>query len=66
MAHKSGAATHGECSPFQRTVQNKANVPARNLWGYVSTNEEEVVEYVTRLMLVAFVLDDPQCVLSGK
>lgn len=41
----------------------------RNLWGYAYSNEEEVVEYIARMMpilAVAFLVDDLQCVLSGK
>ncbi|XP_062225412.1 protein DETOXIFICATION 16-like [Phragmites australis] len=40
----------------------------RNLWGYAYSNEEEVVEYIARMMpilAVSFVFDDLQCVLSG-
>ncbi|PNT60859.1 hypothetical protein BRADI_5g07146v3 [Brachypodium distachyon] len=40
----------------------------RNLWGYAYSNEEEVVEYVARIMpilAVTFLFDDLQCVLSG-
>jgi MATE family multidrug resistance protein len=44
-------------------------VLARNLWGYAYSSEEEVVEYIARMMpilAVAFVFDDLQGVLSGK
>ncbi|PAN37383.1 hypothetical protein GQ55_7G081500 [Panicum hallii var. hallii] len=43
-------------------------VLARNLWGYAYSSEEEVVEYIARMMpilAVAFVFDDLQGVLSG-
>lgn len=41
----------------------------RKLWGYAYSNEEEVVEYIARMMpvlAVSIVFDDLQCVLSGK
>ncbi|KQJ82175.1 protein DETOXIFICATION 16 [Brachypodium distachyon] len=40
----------------------------RKLWGYAYSNEEEVVEYIARMMpvlAVSIVFDDLQCVLSG-
>ena len=40
-----------------------------NLWGYAYSNENEVVEYIARMMpllSVTIIFDDLQCVLSGK
>ncbi|KAF0892671.1 hypothetical protein E2562_017649 [Oryza meyeriana var. granulata] len=40
----------------------------RHLWGYAFSDEEEVVQYVAKMMpilAVSFLFDDLQCVLSG-
>ncbi|KAG8063938.1 hypothetical protein GUJ93_ZPchr0004g38117 [Zizania palustris] len=40
----------------------------RHLWGYAYSNEEEVVQYISKMMpiiAVSFLFDDLQCVLSG-
>ncbi|XBI14217.1 hypothetical protein VPH35_140833 [Triticum aestivum] len=44
-----------------------AIVLVRNIWGYAYSNDNEVVEYISRIMpiiAVAFLFDDMQCVLS--
>jgi len=41
----------------------------RNVWGYVYSNEEEVVDYISSMMLLlapSTVLDAIQGVLSGR
>ena len=41
----------------------------RNIWGYAYSNENEVVEYIARMMpllSVTIIFDDLQCVLSCK
>ncbi|KAL6650563.1 hypothetical protein ACP70R_009488 [Stipagrostis hirtigluma subsp. patula] len=43
-------------------------VLVRNFWGYAYSNEEEVVQYIARMMpilAVSFLFDTLQCVLSG-
>uniref|UniRef100_I1P666 Protein DETOXIFICATION n=1 Tax=Oryza glaberrima TaxID=4538 RepID=I1P666_ORYGL len=45
-----------------------AMILVRHLWGYAYSNEEEVVQYVAKMMpilAVSFLFDDLQCVLSG-
>jgi MATE family multidrug resistance protein len=46
-----------------------AMILVRHLWGYAYSNEEEVVQYVAKMMpilAVSFLFDDLQCVLSGQ
>uniref|UniRef100_A0A453LNK5 Protein TRANSPARENT TESTA 12 n=2 Tax=Aegilops tauschii subsp. strangulata TaxID=200361 RepID=A0A453LNK5_AEGTS len=43
-------------------------VSVRNIWGYAYSNENEVVEYIARMMpllSVSIIFDNLQCVLSG-
>uniref|UniRef100_A0A0D3FUV3 Protein DETOXIFICATION n=1 Tax=Oryza barthii TaxID=65489 RepID=A0A0D3FUV3_9ORYZ len=46
-----------------------AMILVRHLWGYAYSNEEEVVQYVAKMMpilAVSFLFDDLQCVLSVR
>lgn len=56
------AATEG-------TVIATITILLRNVWGKLYSNEEEVIEYVARilpLLALSDFLDGFQCVLSGK
>jgi hypothetical protein len=51
------------------TVMGVALVCVRYIWGHAYSDEEEVVAYVAKMLLVISVanfLDGIQCVLSGK
>lgn len=50
------------------TSEGLVMVIVRNLWGYAYSNEEEVADYIAKMMpilAVSILFDAIQCVLSG-